>query len=119
MHHFPLSQTMMQSFKEKKDLDDAFKKAQKSWQKLLDKVSGSPCGTTTAACLRSPVLWLCGPISDNYNGTVQPRVAGGPPPPRRLRVLHAASSPLPNQLSGGSFPPPRPSDCRLSLAAEL
>ncbi|XP_043192389.1 protein kinase C and casein kinase substrate in neurons protein 2-like isoform X2 [Amphibalanus amphitrite] len=31
--------TMMQSFKEKKDLDDAFKKAQKSWQKLLDKVN--------------------------------------------------------------------------------
>ena len=39
---------MMQSFKEKKDLDDAFKKAQKSWHKLLDKVSH---WRSTAACL--------------------------------------------------------------------
>lgn len=33
-----LFQSMMQ-FKEKKDLDDSFKKAQKPWAKLLYKVS--------------------------------------------------------------------------------
>ena len=49
---------MMQSFKEKKDLDDAFKKAQKSWHKLLDKVGDCRLAGLGDGPLPPPV---CGP----------------------------------------------------------